>query len=637
MHVSVGEPRLTSQPSLRSRISRIAAAALVCTLWLSCLQWPIPANGELDPSWQEGLIDASLRQRQFGSDLIFTFGPWGHTAVGFMMSEGVAPHVTLEIFAKLILAIFVVSFSWALKPLRRSVFLAIAGILTPWMPDTYILLTSVALLLRWMDRSRAHDRLATLAAVALAFLSLIKFSNTVVIGFGMAVVAVTLILERRWSDVLRMVGAYSAGLALFWVSASQSLSSFPAFITSSLELAAGYPSAMSSEETWPVFLVGAGLLLVHATCLLALATERPLRISRWAAAAVIGASVFLSWKHGFTRADAHVMSFFMYSMLIALALPALVSGRASRWWWPAIVVPLALLGMWTAVPQILQIAPAATVARIRSNIEVLNDLSRWRRGFDAGLAQNTNAAAFPLTRAAVGEATVDIFGFEIGLALLNRLNYTPRPIPQSYAAYTPRLLERNRAFLESPGAPQYILGILVAIDNRFPAQDDASWLADLPRRYEPVLSERGRLLVRRRAAPLPAGPVQLTPLLEMPIRVGEEFDLPTARDHVLWLQFDIDSTFLGRLRAALYKPPPLGLTVVSESGATQAYRAIPGVAQSGFVVQPVLATQSDFEGFMIGRGRTWARSIRIDAQPEHRRYWGEVRIRVSRIDSLPLS
>ena len=50
----------------------------------------------------------------------------------------------------------------------------------------------------------------------------------------------------------------------------------------------------------------------------------------------------------------------------------------------------------------------------------------------------------------VGDGLIDVFNYRQGAALLNNLNYHPRPVIQSYSAYTRDLLRANLDFYRSP-------------------------------------------------------------------------------------------------------------------------------------------------------------------------------------------
>ena len=64
--------------------------------------------------------------------------------------------------------------------------------------------------------------------------------------------------------------------------------------------------------------------------------------------------------------------------------------------------------------------------------------------------------------------SADVFQALSGLAVVHGLDYRPRPVFQSYAAYTPTLAKYNADFLKSDRAPQFVhalTGKLVARDR----------------------------------------------------------------------------------------------------------------------------------------------------------------------------
>jgi hypothetical protein len=119
-------------------------------------------------------------------------------------------------------------------------------------------------------------------------------------------------------------------------------------------------------------------------------------------------------------------------------------------------------------------------------------------------------------------------------------------------------------FQRDDRAPTYLLIDYLTIDGRYPAQDDALLVADLPLRYEPVLTERNLLLARRRATQPPANNLPREVVTRGGIKFGENIEVPPFNKHALWLKLDPAPTGLGRLRAALYKPPELRLVLREE-------------------------------------------------------------------------
>ena len=95
----------------------------------------------------------------------------------------------------------------------------------------------------------------------------------------------------------------------------------------------------------------------------------------------------------------------------------------------------------------------------------------------------------------VGHSSIDVFNYRQGVALLNDLNYRPRPVIQGYTAYTPDLLRANLDFYRSASRPSYVLFSLETIDGRFPTLDDALLLPYILENYQPVLAEHRFLLM----------------------------------------------------------------------------------------------------------------------------------------------
>src|SRR5262249_51590376 len=108
--------------------------------------------------------------------------------------------------------------------------------------------------------------------------------------------------------------------------------------------------------------------------------------------------------------------------------------------------------------------------------------------------------ALPRIAARVGDAPVDAFSYEQGVVLLNRLNWTPRPIFQAYSAYTPYLQAINAQFFASESAPKYLIFQLLGFDGRLPVLEDGQALLEVVKRYHPVLTEGSNLLLERNRA-----------------------------------------------------------------------------------------------------------------------------------------
>lgn len=603
-------------------------------IWLSLIQWPVAPSPGLDPSWQLVLSDAWRQGRQFGREIIFTWGPWGFLVMPYVLPEVVQLKVAFELVSKLVLAAGVVSLAAGLDIIRRVLFLLAVITLGPLFLDSLLSFLAVAIVVRWLIAPEARTWQVAAACGALAFLSLVKFTNLAFAVGGVAVAAaVCVAISRR-----RRAGAIAAGFGLavmvLWIAAGQHPANLPAFLRFGLDMSAGYAMAMGWDETWPIFRTGALLAAAFVVWIGIWLWPRRRSVESWAVAAVVLAGVYLSWKHGFTRADGHVLIFFIFGVFLSAAMPAVMRG-ATAWLPAALTLALALNGIWGVAPHFLQASHVWARDRVLDTVSRLAGRVPWREALAAQTRETAQAWRFPETAAVVGTSTVDLIDFTQGLLFLNGYNYHPRPVPQSYAAFTPALLRENLAFFESDRAPEFLLLGATAVDDRYLGLTDSLVMAELPRRYEIVLEESHHTLLRRRAVRPPPGSLALTPLMSVSVRIGESIELPDEPGHALWMEVRSSLSALGHLRSLLYKPPLLFLTAENESQ-RGTLRLVPGIAEAGFVLQPFIADQTDLRAFLRGESVRRARRVQFDASAGQERYWGSFNVRVSRMDSLPI-
>jgi hypothetical protein len=325
------------------------------------------------------------------------------------------------------------------------------------------------------------------------------------------------------------------------------------------------------------------------------------------------------WKHGLVRADGHEVGFVVYSMLLALVLPSLFIQRL-KWHWFNFAAVLGVACFNIVQPGMPQDCLINAPTRFVKNYRLMGALGslseQWQGEFDRA----ANQADLPKVRQTVGDRSLDLFNFDQGVALLNKFNYTPRPIFQSYSAYTPALMSRNLRFYQSAQAPEFILWNHSSIDSRYPTLDDALLVAELPRTYRPVLEE-GNFILLKKQSQLPARPLDRRLILNQSLRLGEVLILPQADASEIWFQAKVKLNKLGKLRALLYKPPMLRLTVTDDTGRETSWRLLPQASREGFLLSPLVETQSDFLAFCQGRSLHQIRSIKFEAPRKQKEFW----------------
>ena len=479
---------------------RLGLVLVGAVIWISFLDFPQPVREGADPSWQAALVDAHLHGRQFGQDVIFTYGPWGWLTSSYF-SPGVPVGKWIwELGGKLLLAAGMVRLSLELPAIRRWWFLLALPLFGPLYPDVLPMLGITLAVPIWLFRGETPSWLKGLTLVALALFAHIKFTYALLATVGVGLAALSWFWRGSWQRGTALVLGLGIACLGWWLAAGQKLAQLPAYWRYSWEISRGYAGAMSFGEPWKVFFMGALVTVISLIYVCSAGWAHPDRRFGWPAACFLGAAWFLAWKHGFTRADQHVLGFFGFGLLTALATPAMLPSR-TRCRWYGVCPLLCLLGLEIFYGKAYAASAWAPWEPLDRSFHGAVNLSHRRAEFAVALEREQRLGARPELQAAVGAGTVDLLNYDQGLLLLNRLNYQPRPILQSYSAYTPALLRKNLEFYRSAAAPDYVVVKIQGFEGHNPLQEDSLVLAELPRRYDVALVTDGYVLLRKKPTP----------------------------------------------------------------------------------------------------------------------------------------
>lgn len=600
--------------------------------WLALFDTPFAPGTDLDPSWQQVMALAASKHWAWGRDIIFTGGPLSFLNQPFAIAETLFTKLAWDGFGKLVLSGLTVAALWSLPWARRLSIWLLLTFYGWFFSDAVYQFMLTLLIATWLLPHGTGWKKSTLAMLTLLLFSHIKFTYLLVSMAGVGLASLAAAGRREgWRAILLPVTA-ATGFAISWVTLGQPLAGLPDYLRTSWEISAGYPWAMVSVETLPVLLCGVAVVGWIGIGLGQAAWTATDRAGVWSQVALAALTVFLAWKHGFTRADGHVLGLFWFGALMACALPVWLGKRTHRWRFE-LAVPLALTGAWFVEPQLMTHAPDYTIGRIQGAVRTLEHpkqfVQRWRQQEAAAKKE----ALLPRMQAEVGSHPVDVFNYEQGRAILNGMNYRPRPVFQSYSAYTPELQERNLRFVRSPRAPEYFLWRTDSIDNRYAPEDDAPLWVELPERYTLCFSEQEFALLARKPQPTAHGTKTLCH--QQNVRLGQLVEIPEQGSDRLWLEITAVPSLLGKLRAALYRPALLDFLITDNSGREVRHRLLPKTAETGFLVRPLIESQADFLAYMQGQVGEPLRSVRIEAASHESKYWSGIQVRVYRLVSAP--
>lgn len=614
---------MSAQAAGRERgLERIAASLTIAFATLLLIPWhPLPEPYALDRAWTLVLHLAWVRGAAFGREIVFSYGPWGFLWRGYHPETWGLVLAAWALFGAASAAAIWASARRTMS--RASALVAVAlAVFVVLSRGREVLLMALPLLWFLEGRESASSLRFGLLTVATTLAALGKFSLLLLLVPLALLLAADEVARRRR---VPFGAAFAAGMLLaWWLVAGQRLADFLPFVSNGLEIAGGFADAMAVDPPRATFPLAAVLAVSAILLFLSFAGERDPR-ARVADLLAFAVALFLTFKAGFVRWDA-AHAGVAYGVLLIFAVVAIA--RA----WPAIAQrPTRLAPLAAAVP-ILLAAGTALDAADRADSGLVPALrgvgavvSRGWGAHSAGLraehrrflrGEGESAGDLPL------EGTVDVYPNLASVAAA-RSGYAPRPVFQSYVAFTPGLGALNAAHLRG-SPPDTILFDVVPLDERFPALDDAlSWPGILAR-YRVAARGRQFLSLARRGVPRS---VTTRPLATRVVATGEELALPRGAAP-LWAQIRIEPTLLGRAASFLFKAPPVRIEVASTDGTRRSWRLPHRLAAGGFLLSPVILTRGEFAALLEqprGPALRRASSIRILAP---RRFY-DPRVRVS--------
>jgi hypothetical protein len=563
--------------------------------------------GFIETAWIQMLHFAFAERLQFGQDIVFTFGP-----CGFLYGEY---HPATYLVSVVVWAVLAAVFWWAAWRVITHFFknplvcwlwiMAVIGLasISPTL-NMDVRLTAwplLLLLLHFCVEERPFTWTQAMLVISLALLSLVKNSIlTVAIVTVLIVAADNVFRQRRfpWSLVL-----FAVGIFFFWVLASQQLTSFGLFLRGVSEIINGYTEAMMmgwrpTDQADILRFWGVAIAVCAMVGYVVCKQHRFFGLFPLLGFAFI---VFAAFKHGYVRHDVHEVTATNLLLLAALLwLPAAwcIAWQRSKWLIPAVVLPLILatplaslsLKRYASTELCVVLGEQLTAQSLFAPANFfLGFLEDRRHSFRHyySYAAGLRASTFPDLDI---HGTADVYPVSQTLALPQSVTCRPRPVFQSYSAYTPKLAEMNAAHLRSDRAADHIFFGVGTIDDRFAPQDDSLSWPELLTRYD-ITGMAGQYILMKKS--ITPRHYQLTPVGETVANFDEEIAVPSMMGGPVWVRIDVRRSLWGNIVAMLYRPSSVWLTVVGRGGMYSG-RLLSGEARAGFLLSPLVDNGQSF-------------------------------------------
>ncbi len=612
---------------MKSRRGLLLFVVLFSLYWAVMPQTP---DVGLDAAWPKVVSRGLSSGKQFGRDIVFTYGPLG--AIVSPLADGHLIGTKIALHLGLCALVAAVSWmSWRAMPREEGIVFLSALVLCPMAPIAplegllVVGMTAIALLGSRCTARREGWLLVVLCLLITIPAALSKFTLTVVsIGMVLATVA-ALWGAGHGIAAATMAVVWWPGMLAAGMMAGQKRGAVQSYIRWGWEVSRGYaqmslPADPGSLAQGLIILSGGFFLILWGAWRLGktLPSLRA-RLGTWAGLSAVLLALFLFWKHGFTRADGHVRIFFCFAPVI-LQLPALLPHAIWRRHVLACAGTVALFASMGEAPASNQRPPGnlpgGIATRIAGNWNYL--LHRQRNEKESAKAWKLAAAnvALPALAAITRDEPVDFLGAHLDYIFASRMKYQGRPIFQSYTAITGPLARLNAEYFSSKRAPRWLLCSLssMGLDGHFPGSEDALAFWKVLHDYDFKAEENNILLLEKMRGDAPDP--ELAPVLfEGILQLGNAVPIPAVKEGCLWFQARITWNLTGKIRSGIYQQPPIWMHLKTADGQVEKFRFLPDAAEAGFLIHPCLRHNDDVRGTLTGQSAMIPAVVEITIQP----------------------
>lgn len=444
-----------------------------------------PVRATLDGGYQYALNRIFTDGIQIGREVIFSYGPLGFLHYPQPIANNLLIGIIFWSLIKLGFIAGLLTIIFSVKKRRFHIVWIILAILFANFIDVWSLPTF--LLIELIILYRLLPKYGYLAAVIIlsSLTMLIKINYLPIHSSILAVFSADLIFVKKkhgLGDALIIILATPLLFMLFWILSQGSISGIAPYLKGMSEISAGNSSAMtvSPANNW-------SLLLSFLTLYFLL----PVFLGENTAIFLFFLTIipfFLTWKYTFSREDGphlfNIVNFVLYYYLLILASIKRIN----------LLAIICMILSLTFISYHMVILPRFGEPRLPANIlgrfaNFSGPYNFYRQVLKFSQYSNSlvrlsreNVRPFVLDEEiikVINGKTVDIYPWDLSYIYANNLNWKPKPLLQSYLAFTPWLDEKDAQFFSSINAPQYLIwtyyhwgGETGSIDGRYLLNDE---------------------------------------------------------------------------------------------------------------------------------------------------------------------
>lgn len=551
----------------------------------------------VDESWHTALNIALEKSFVFGGDFVFTYGPLGFLSTRVDFGINFLYLVLFDIFIAANTG-FIIRYIW-----KRHFNFGVVAVtllicyLSPLADASFKLLFTM---LFWVvigarEKSASYFLVPFAVAVVSFF---IKINTSFLAIFIFYIFLLAALFKSEKSRAVKIILGLALPPAIFLATKIFNVD-LSGYLYNSLELIGKYNDAMNfiaaSSMKYTIWIIVTAVSTWLGFAILFFKGEK--NFLRFCSLAVFSLVLFVLFKQSVVRNDGeHLFAYLFFAPVLWIFAAVFFGEEFPR-------MRKYIVGL-SAATIIIGVLPLRHFTN-RAEFNPFNRRKYYAQIFTGGDEQTKNRAREKFKMPddvlqTIGAKTVDVMPLNVNLIYQNNLNYRPRPVFQSYAAFSDRLINLNRQAYESENAPELIIFSNEIIDDRYALFDDQGAKIAMLENYSVVkkfnFSQNEYLLLEKNPS------LKFSSLGETENAAINFYEDYTIKDlnKMYFVKIKIDYSLLGKLSRIFYQPLRLKIVFTLDDGTTREYRAVNPILESGVIVNPFVESDDDYEKFFKG-------------------------------------
>lgn len=311
---------------------------------------------------------------------------------------------------------------------------------------------------------------------------------------------------------------------------------------------------------------------------------------------LITLSMFAAWKHGMAREDVyHVKGLLMYSLIV---LSIFVIFHIKNSYLNIALSTVALFLLAINMTYAVNYFPLKyELFGVNNFVDFITKFSELKEKSNSETQHNIAEKKLPqMVLDSLKDKTVDVYPWDYSIIAANQLNWQPRVVIQSYAAYTSWLDNKNASHFSSKDAPDFFIweleaivylngGDLNSVDNRYLLNDEPQTIVRILENYIPYYKNEKFIIFKKKEKPSSSHYSKLT---SGSTHLEEWNNVPETSDGLLRLKANFRKSITERIKSFFYKDEQIWIYLKLSNGVIHKYRVIPENAKDGIWIAPYI-------------------------------------------------